>query len=328
MAERRVDIPPSEGLLGLKEIEPSPVEETLVGASLDSYFPPSPSPPHSRTSTLGLGNHGPAYYRKKPKHTSVEARNSEHPTDNRHLVQRIQKYSSYTFTVFAAFHITNTSLIPFVTRSAIASDKYLLLTRPYYQTVPFEPLLIVVPLAAHVTSGIALRFYRRRQQLQRYGAESKSDRRHISWPPLSAISALGYTLVPLILGHVFAVRVLPMYLHGDNSIINLSYVAHGFALHPLVSFVGFSGLISVASWHFVWGWAKWLGLTPAQVGQGGPEGSLRKKRRWYSIHGVGAAVAGLWMAGGLGVVGRGGKTGGWIGREYDDLYRYLFKLGR
>ena len=51
----------SPGVMGLTEVEPSPVEETPAEFK-DDYFPPS-QPQGSRTSTLGLGNHGPAYYR-------------------------------------------------------------------------------------------------------------------------------------------------------------------------------------------------------------------------------------------------------------------------
>jgi hypothetical protein len=109
-----------------------------------------------------------------------------------------------------------------------------------------------------------------------------------------------------------------MYVLGENSAINLSYIAHGFDLHPFLSFAGFTTLISAGSWHIVWGAAKWLGLTPQQAG--GPDAQLTKKRRWYILNGLSAAVAGLWLTGALGIVGRGGKTGGWIGREYDDLY--------
>ena len=46
---------------------------------------------------------------------------------------RIQRYSSYTFSAFLAAHVTNTSLIPLLTRSVQSSDAYLLLTRPYYR---------------------------------------------------------------------------------------------------------------------------------------------------------------------------------------------------
>ena len=58
-----------ENVMGLTEVDPSPVDETPFEASKDGYSPSlSPSPPlsHVRTSTPGLGNHGPAYYRTVP----------------------------------------------------------------------------------------------------------------------------------------------------------------------------------------------------------------------------------------------------------------------
>lgn len=110
--------------------------------------------------------------------------------------------------------------------------------------------------------------------------------------------------------------------------INLSYISHGFALHPFVSFAGFTALVGVGVWHSVWGAAKWLSLAPSQVKASESQKALVKKRRWYVINGIAAAITTLWLAGGLGVVGRDGKVDGWIGREYDELYRYIPIIGR
>jgi hypothetical protein len=51
----------------LQEIDPSPVEETPIEYFNESYFPDDKererqSPPGFGASTLGLGNHGPAFY--------------------------------------------------------------------------------------------------------------------------------------------------------------------------------------------------------------------------------------------------------------------------
>lgn len=243
------------------------------------------------------------------------------------IVTRTQKYSSYAFTIFTSFHITNTSLIPLLTRSVSSSNRSLLLTRPYYQSALAEPLLIVIPLAAHITSGIALRFYRRRKALQRYGAETHRDRKTIPWPALSGTSALGYMLTPLAGFHIWTTRILPLYAHGDSSLINLSYISHGFALHPVISFAGFSALVSVGAWHIVWGAAKWMGFAPSQVSPHESQKALVRKRRWYGINAISALVTGLWLAGSLGIIGRDGKVDGWIGKEYDELYRYIPFLG-
>lgn len=240
---------------------------------------------------------------------------------------RIQKYSSYTFTAFAAIHVANSSLIPLATRSVLESNRYLLLTRPYYQSQYAEPLVIGVPLVAHIASGIALRLYRRRQALKKYGAETRSDKRSIPWPALSGTSALGYTLVPLAAFHVWTTRLLPLYQHGDSSLINLSYISHASALHPYISFSGFTALVGVGAWHFVWGAAKWMGLTPSQVKSSDSNRHLSRKRRWYSINVFAALAAGLWLAGGLGVVGREGKVDGWVGKEYDMLLKSIKSIG-
>ena len=247
-------------LAGLREVEPSPVEETPSDIK-DNYFPePSGTSSPKSTNSLGISQHSPAWY-----------------------LTRIQKYSSYAFTVFASFHVANTGIIPLLTRSVPESNRYLLLTRPYYQSFPIEPLLVGLPLVAHVSSGIALRLYRRRQALTRYGAETHRDRKTIPWPSLSGTSAVGYALIPLVGFHFWTTRVFPPYMHGDNSMISLSYISHGFALHPWISFAGFTAMVGMGAWHIVWGWAKWLELTPPYVKETDSKRHLRKKRRWINV---------------------------------------------
>ncbi|KAG9192810.1 hypothetical protein G6011_11544 [Alternaria panax] len=313
------DLPPIEdeemGVMGLTQVDPSPVEDTPMEFREKGYFPDQERPEKEteemrgirRVNTLGLrlGDRGTAWW-----------------------LLRIQKYSSYTFTAFAALHITNVSIIPLATRSVLESNRYLLLTRPYYQSALTEPLLVGLPLVAHVTSGIALRLWRRRQALQRYGAETRTDKRTIPWPQLSGTSALGYALVPLASFHIWTTRILPLYAHGDSSLINLQYISHGFALHPAVSFTGFTALVGVGVWHVVWGAAKWLGWAPSQVKMTEDDRALVRKRRWYAINGISAALTALWLAGGLGVVGKDGKMVGWVGKEYDELYKYLPIVGK
>ncbi|KZF22691.1 hypothetical protein L228DRAFT_238609 [Xylona heveae TC161] len=292
--------------IDLKELDPSPVDDP-IGDDKDSYFPPSssPTPPVARSSTLGLSGHSLPFY-----------------------LQRIQKYSSYTFSAFLTFHLANTSLIPLATKSVPESDKYLLLTRPYYQSILAEPVVVLLPLIAHVGSGIALRIYRQHQLAKRYGASNRHERKALARPKISGISFVGFMLVPLVAGHAFLNRILPVWVEGDSSGVGLSFVSHGFAEHPAISFAGFSLLISAATWHIVWGGAKWLGLTPSQAAGESVETSLRRKRRWYTLNALSVALAGLWMAGSLGVVGRGGRANGWVGRGYDNLYRQIPFIGK
>lgn len=95
--------------------------------------------------------------------------------------------------------------------------------------------------------------------------------------------------------------------------MGLGFVSHGFAKHPFIANTGYAALIAIGVGHFVWGIAQWNGFTPV--------GSDKKaKRRWWTINGIAAGVMALWMAGGLGVVGRGGLSEGWLGKGYDALY--------
>jgi len=72
-----------ESNAGLLEIEPSPIEETPAEFKGD-YFgnDTSTSSQPQSTHTLGLSSHSTVYY-----------------------LQRIQRYSSYVFTAFAAAHV-------------------------------------------------------------------------------------------------------------------------------------------------------------------------------------------------------------------------------
>jgi hypothetical protein len=286
---------------GLHELEPIPT-------NTEDESTPEKTSTHPRATTTGLGlsQHSAIWY-----------------------LARIQKYSTYVFSAFAAMHITNTSIIPLITRSVPASEPYLLLTRPYYQSPAVEPLMVALPLWSHIISGLAIRVLRRNANANRYGdpysQENKASFFTKFWPRVSGISKLGYLFTPLVLGHMIINRAIPK-AQGGN--IELQYVSHAFAKHPVVSSAGFAALLGVGCFHITWGWAKWLGWTPEQVTDFGGNREQSKKRRWYVINAIAAAVTGLWMAGGFGVIGRGGKAAGWVGRQYDELYRMVPLLGR
>ncbi|KAK7946205.1 uncharacterized protein PG986_010526 [Apiospora aurea] len=259
-------------------------------------------------------------------------------------VTRIQRYSSYTFALFAGLHVANTSVFPLVYRSVPYSEPFLLMAREVYQTRFSEPLLVALPILAHVASGVAIRLIRRSHNLQRYGgatpgmyalhrsktsnttSSSSSSHNSNGWPMLSYTAISGYVLAPVLASHIFMNRVLPLMVEGDSSNIGLQYVAHGFARHAVPSWIAYGALITVGVGHMVWGGAKWLGIAP-------PPGwrrttvdkQLRKTRSryWWTINGVALAGIALWAAGGLGVVARWGATEGWLGKVYDSIYAQI-----
>ncbi len=244
--------------------------------------------------------------------------------------------------VFTSLHIANVSLIPAVQRSVAASETYLLMTREIYQTSVMEPLLVALPVLAHVGSGVALRVLRHRQNVKRYGGatpamyalhRSRPDVQtgggamHL-WPALSYISASGYALTGFYAAHVLMNRVLPLAVEGSSSDIGLAYVAHGFARHPVVAGIAYWGLVVVGSGHMVWGMARWLGLAPATRSWKNAvvdrATKRQRRRRWLSVHGVVGGVVAAWAVGGLAVVARGGLQDGWVGKVYDDLLARVF----
>lgn len=254
---------------------------------------------------------------------------------------RIQKFSSYAMGLFTSLHLANVSLIPAVTRSVPGSETYLLMTREIYQTSLTEPILVALPVIAHIGSGIALRLLRRSQNMKRYGAatpgmyalhrsrtELENQRRASSpWPPLSYISISGYAFSVFFAAHVFVNRVLPLQVEGDSSNIGLAYVAHAFARHPITSWVSYVGLLAAGCGHMIWGQAKWFGLSPTtkyiwgtSTAPAEKRARKQRRRRWVALHGASVAFAALWAVGGLGVVARGGLMEGWIGKVYDDIF--------
>ena len=360
-----------ETFISLLNLDPAPME--TPPPDTDKDLPPVPEEgpretsgsrpktdsagPHG-TSSLGLSGGGHNYiyfcsYTKPPPLPSAPASSptKSNPLTRPSTVSRVQRYSSYTLTIFTVVHLATTSLIPLATRSVPASESYLLLAREIYQTRLSEPLLVGLPLAAHAASGLALRLLRRAQNLRRYGGATPGVHalHHARvgraggggaarpawspWPPVSWISAAGYGLAVLVGAHAFLNRGLPLAVEGDSADIGLAYVAHGFArpgaAAKALAWGAYVGLLGLGAGHMVWGWAKWLGLSQragwngdAATGIGAVDKSARKRRRrfWLGIHGVAATVALLWAAGGLGVVARGGSAPGWVGKVYDGLY--------
>lgn len=257
----------------------------------------------------------------------------------------IQRYSTYPPTVFLGLHFANTSLIPLATGSVSSSETFLLLTRPVYQSPSLEPLFVTIPIVAHIASGVGLRFLRQSRRARLYGAETREQRKKLrSKNPISVQSLLGYAFVPLLGAHVLVNRLVPLQVDGGSSGVGLGYVAHGIAKAPWSMGIGYAIFAGVGVWHFVGGWAWWFGWkeviqfkrrrgesSGANGGYlGSPEGAellKRKNRRRWIVNGISIVGTGLWLAGGLGVIGRGGEGFGWEGKSWDQIYRQVPLLG-
>jgi succinate dehydrogenase/fumarate reductase cytochrome b subunit len=308
----------------MEQLDPSPFEEEppvldadikgenvvnpedLSPDSHPSYFPPS----RSTTNSVGISS-------------------SRVPS----ILLSLQKYSTLPPALYLIGHYANTALIPLFTQSTASAEKSLLLTRPYYQSFPLEPLLIFLPIVTHVASGLSLRVYRRFQAAKRYGAETHAERRKISknlWPRLTLTSALGYALYPMMVAHVIVNRVTPLKVHGDSSSVGLRFFSHGIQRHPWLASIGYTVMVSVASWHFVGGAAKYLRLTREYVTEGGDYGASKRRTRSLAVNAVSAVVAALWALGGLAVIGRGVGApipSAWEVKQWEEVYKAVPVVG-
>ncbi|KAI5924554.1 hypothetical protein F4810DRAFT_664175 [Camillea tinctor] len=315
-----------ETLISLLHLDPTPMDNASI---YEKELPPLPNekPTSSSTASLGLSGsrRGPIYY-----------------------LTRIQRYSAYTFGFFTGLHLTNTAIIPLIYRSLPYSEPFLLLTRELYQTTFTEPLLVGLPILAHITSGIALRLIRRRQNITRYyggatpgmwalhhsstsssSSSSRSNSHTRVWPAFTNVALSGYVFAPLLASHVFVNRVLPLIVEGDSSNVGLQYVAHGFATTlDQLPWAAYSLLIAVGVGHMVWGAAKFMDFAPPPGwARNTVDRAARKRQRraaWLLRAAI-ALVAGTWAAGGLGVVARAGRADGWLGGVYDGMYGWMWQ---
>ncbi|EZG08100.1 hypothetical protein H106_02586 [Trichophyton rubrum CBS 735.88] len=324
----------SQQQLYLQEIDPSPLDEMdgdidLEAADGSSKASIGPSGGHDLPSRpkLGLSGHSWDYW-----------------------LSAVQKYSTYPPTVFLGLHFTNTALIPLATRSVSESETFLLLTRPIYQAPGLEPLIVYLPILAHVTSGVILRYLRQSRRARQFGAETREQRKAIksTGRPASVQAMLGYAMIPLIGSHILANRLVPLYVDGGSSGVGLGYVAHGIARSPWLMGAWYAALTGIGVWHFVGGWAWWFGWREVLVtkrtapshgssasganggylgSQKGTELYQRKQRRRWIVNGTSLVGTALWLAGGLGIIGTGGLGVGWEAKGWDALYSQVPLLG-
>lgn len=204
--------------------------------------------------------------------------------------------------------------------------------------------MLALPIVAHIASGIALRSIRARRRAKFYGAESRSQRYLIrSWPVPSLQAKLGYAMIPLLGLHVGVNRAVPLEVDGGSSSVGLGYVAHGFARSPVFWNFFYVVFVATSVWHLVGGLATWLGVrvttartergqalskstTIGILGESKDEAARRRKNRWL-VHGVAALVTAVWLAGGLGIVGRGASGSSWEVQSWDKLYSSVPVIG-
>lgn len=154
---------------------------------------------------------------------------------------------------------------------------------------------------------------------------------------------LGYALVPLLGTHALVNRIVPLIVDGGSSSVSLGYVAHGFARSPIFWNLYYLVFVTVGVCHIVGGWATWLGWgvstsrrergnRDSLAGYLGSSQSVqrlkRQRKMWWAVNGIAAVGASVWLAGALGVIGRGGEGSGWEAKGWNEIYNQIPVIGR
>lgn len=85
----------------------------------------------------------------------------------------VQKYSSYTFTVFTFLHGSTVIVGPLISESV--ANELLSMTRTIYQGSGLEDVLVWGSLSLHVISGITIRILRNIRYREKYGGSKAHD---------------------------------------------------------------------------------------------------------------------------------------------------------
>ncbi|KAL4972441.1 hypothetical protein BDW66DRAFT_144149 [Aspergillus desertorum] len=313
----------TKSIMSMRELDPSPVDETFPDIASEGYTKKYEPPLGRRNFGWSLGLRGQNW----DSWLSV-----------------LQRYSTYPPIFFAVLHFANTSLIPIATRSVPESDNYLLLTRPIYQSPSLEHVILTMPVLTHIASGIALRNIRSSRRARLYGAETRDQRYALSfWPRMSLQARLGYVFAPLLASHVFVNRVMPIMIDGGSSSISLSFVAHGIARNRVFWVTYYHIFVFVGVYHILGGLASWMGwrITTARKTRGSKKGTLegglghtesdqhvkRRKKMWWNFNKIAALGACVWLAGALWIVGNGGEGSGWEAKGWNEIYNQVPVIG-
>ncbi|MEE3330066.1 MAG: hypothetical protein VX246_04280 [Myxococcota bacterium] len=189
---------------------------------------------------------------------------------------RVQAASGLIFSIFLAIHLANTML---GSAGSETFDAFQSSSRSFYQNPFFELIVVLIPLAVHMTASL-VRILRRR-------------RRNLSKPPLRLRlhRYSGWFLLAVITGHVSATRGVGFFFDAPAGFgaLNLSLVFAPYLFVPYYILLG-----SCGSYHL------WNGLSIATrvFGVRLPNALTRGPGFWIPVGGavlaIFVAVLSLW----------------------------------
>lgn len=245
----------------------------------------------------------------------------------------IQKYSAYGFLGFFGLHVTSTIVAPGIGLSPETCQDLFEMCRNVYLGPIFEYSMIYTTVGLHVGSGIALRCIDTRKYRKTFLQKQKEiiikdgERDDIglgglgtllglgfkkSWisthfPSLTPLTFSGYIMFLSLAFHFFKMRVAPILIDGDSSLITLRYVTHYLkqshygTAGKAINYIMLLLLLGVSFYHVVSGLFKYR-----------RQFSLRAKKIAYGVIGTFTALSVVAMA----RFSRWNLESGFIGKQF------------
>lgn len=172
------------------------------------------------------------------------------------VLKRIQKYAAYSFLGFFGLHIASTVITPGLGVRADRCSDLFEMCRNVYLSGVVEYGAVYATAGAHVTAGVLLRIVKtatarppRRREHDIIIRDGNRDDIGLGglgtvlglgfkklwvsthFPSLTPLSVLGYVMAAALGYHVYKMRLAPLLVDGDLSLVTLLYVTH--YLHQL-----------------------------------------------------------------------------------------------
>lgn len=200
---------------------------------------------------------------------------------------KVQKYSSYTFLGFFGLHIASTVVVPGLGIHADRCQDFFEMCRNIYLGPVVEYLAIYAVGGIHLASGICLRILRLFRSKERphpreivikdeyrediglgglgtlLGLGYKRSWISSTFPSFTPLTFSGYVMAACLGFHWFKMKLAPVLVDGDSSLITLNYVTHYLHQSPLGKWGGYFNwamlmlLLWVSFYHIVSGLFKW-----------------------------------------------------------------------
>lgn len=166
------------------------------------------------------------------------------------ILSGVQKYSAYGFLGFFGLHIASTVVVPGLGINAGTSQEIFEMSRNVYLGYLFEPIAVYGAAIVHMASGVALRVCRlasspraRKENdiIIKDGARDdiglggigtviglgfKKSWISLTFPSFTPLTFSGYVMAASLGFHCLKMRLGPMQIDGDSSLVTLHYVTH------------------------------------------------------------------------------------------------------